>query len=236
MFKSIWVRLTAALILICAVTAAAMSTVLSVMPHRAAMVQVEGRNSLVLILDAGHGGADGGAVSVTGAYESRLNLEIVLKARALAELYGIEPVLTREREDIDYPEEAKTIHAKKVADTKAREKLINSLENAVLISIHQNKYTTSGPKGSQVFYAPSQGSQEFADILQSAISEISENNKRGVVRIGKDVYLMNHIECPGVLIECGFVSNPAEARLLESQEYQLKLAAAIVGGYIQSIS
>ena len=58
----------------------------------------------------------------------------------------------------------------------------------------------------------------------------------GVVRIGKDVYLMNHIECPGVLIECGFVSNPAEARLLENQEYQLKLAAAIVGGYIQSIS
>lgn len=228
----IWAKLTAACLIICLTTAGAAAFILSDMPQRAVMASGTGRNGSVLVLDAGHGGTDGGAVSVTGTYESRLNLDVALKAQALAELYGIVPVMTRESEEIVYPEDAGTIHAKKVADTKAREELVNSLENAVFISIHQNKYTTSGPRGSQVFYAPTEGSQELADLIRTNLSRLAESNDRGTVRIGKDIYLMNHIDCPGVLIECGFVSNPSEARLLEDSAYQLKLAAAIVGGYI----
>ena len=235
MKNSVFWRAAAAFAVIGALGAAAMAVTLSVMPSRAVMLELDGRCERTLILDAGHGGADGGAVSVTGTSESALNLAITLKLEALAELYGIAPVLTRQSEDIDYPEDAKTIHAKKVADTKAREALIGSFDDAVLVSIHQNKYTTSQPRGSQVFYAPAEGSQALAEGVQKALQGVSEDNRRGVVQIGKDVYLMNHIACPGVLVECGFVSNPAEARLLEDPAYQLKLAAAVLGGVLQGL-
>lgn len=216
-----------------ALGAAAMAATLSAIPPRAVILELDGRCERTLILDAGHGGADGGAVSVTGTSESTLNLAVTLKLEALAELYGVVPVLTRQSEDIDYPPDAATIHAKKVADTKAREALIGSFDNAVLVSIHQNKYSTSQPRGSQVFYAPTEDSQALAEAVQGTLAGVSEDNHRGVVRIGKDVYLMNHITCPGVLVECGFVSNPAEARLLEDPTYQLKLAAAVLGGVLQ---
>lgn len=233
MKNSILLRTAAALGVIGALGAAAFAVTLSAMPPKAVMLELDGRNERALILDAGHGGADGGAVSVTGTYESTLNLAITLKLEALAELYGVVPVLTRQSEDIDYPEDATTIHAKKVADTKAREALIGSFDDAVLVSVHQNKYTTSQPRGSQVFYAPTEGSQALAEAVQEALAGVSEDNHRGVVRIGDGVYLMNHIACPGVLVECGFVSNPAEARLLEDPEYQLKLAAAIFSGVLE---
>lgn len=235
MKKNFWAGLMAASLLVSAIAAGAMALIMSNTP-KSAMIDMDGRGRATLILDPGHGGADGGAVSVTGTYESKLNLDIALKAQALAGFYGIVPVMTRTSEEIDYPGDAGTIHAKKVADTKAREALINDAGDAVLISIHQNKYTTSGPKGSQVFYAPTEGSTQVAETIQALLAQISEDNDRGIVKIGKNVYLMNHITCPGVLIECGFLSNPAEARSLESAEYQLKLAAVIVGGYIQSVS
>lgn len=235
MKNSILWRAAAALGVIGALSTAAVAVTLLAMPPRAVMLELGGRNERTLILDAGHGGADGGAVSVTGTYESALNLAITLRLEALAELYGVVPVLTRQSEDIDYPEDAATIHAKKVADTKAREALIDSFDDAILVSIHQNKYTTSQPRGSQVFYAPTEGSQALAEAVQGALAGVSEDNHRGVVRIGKGVYLMNHIACPGVLVECGFVSNPAEARLLEDTTYQLKLAAAVLGGVLQGI-
>lgn len=231
---SFWTKLALSCLIVCTVSAWGMSVIISDMPQKTVMAGLGSRGGKTLILDAGHGGADGGAVSLTGTYESRINLDIALKVRALAVFYGIDPVMTRESEDISYPDGANTIRAKKVADTKARESLIKQTEDAILISIHQNKYTTSGPSGSQIFFAPTEGSRELAENIQPLLAQISGSNKRGVVQISRDVYLMNHIECPGVLIECGFVSNPAEARLLEDTEYQLKLASALIGGFIQS--
>lgn len=194
---------------------------------------VSPRNAVTLILDPGHGGADGGAVSVTGSSESVINLEVAMRVRELAAFYGISPVMTRESEDISYPESAATIRAKKVWDTKNRESLVKSQENAVFLSIHQNKYTTAGPHGVQIFFAPTEGSQELAERVKNAFSQaIPDNSTRNVTKIGENVYLMNHLNCPGVLVECGFVSNPSEAHLLEDPEYQLKLAVAIAGGYL----
>lgn len=234
MKKSFWIGLIASALIIGLLTVGGMARILDERP-RTVMANVPGKLSVTLIIDPGHGGADGGAVSVTGTNESKINLDISLRAQAIAGLFGLRCVMTRTSEDIDYPESATTIHAKKVADTNARIELANSTENAVLISIHQNKYTTSGPSGSQVFYAPTQGSQELAQTIQETLKTLSEKNKRGAVQIDKSVYLMNHIECPAVLVECGFISNYAEAALLEDSGYQLKLAALIIGSCIAAL-
>ena len=184
-----------------------------------------------IIIDPGHGGADGGAVSVTGAYESTINLSIAIKAEQISALLGYNPILTRYSESIDYPEDALTIRAKKVADQKSRVALINSIENPVLISIHQNKYTSSAPYGAQVFYANTDGSGELAQQMQLLFSENTDTGNRSTaMQISDSIYLMNAIHCPGVLVECGFLSNEREADLLENSEYQLKLAVIIIGG------
>lgn len=233
--KNTWSRLIAAALILGVVTAAALAQILAGRP-RTVMAGSAGIPQMTLIVDPGHGGADGGAVSVTGTPESRINLDIALRVHAIAGLFGLRCVMTRSAEEIEYPQSAVTIHEKKVADTKARAALVNSVEGAVLLSIHQNKYTTSGPSGSQVFYAPTPGSQELAQAIQETLKQLSEKNKRGAVQIDKSVYLMNHIEAPAVLVECGFVSNYAEAALLEDPGYQLKLAALIAGSVIRSIS
>ncbi len=187
----------------------------------------------VLILDAGHGGTDGGAVSITGKTESEINLEITLKAAQLANFMGIEPVLTRSDEDIQYPEQADTIRKKKVYDQKTRVELINSTPNAVLISIHQNKFQTSRAWGGQVFYA--NRGDSFAAEVQSKLNEVLyPDSKRTAEKISDSIYLMKNITCPAVLIECGFLSNPEEAKLLETEEYQKKLAVVIIGEFLHT--
>lgn len=235
MKKNFIVSLAASVLLIGLITLAGISTILDERP-KTVMADVPGKLPVTLIIDPGHGGADGGAVSVTGTSESVINLQISLRAQALAGFFGLRCEMTRTSESLDYPESATTIHAKKEADTKARVELVNSSENPVLLSIHQNKYTTSGPSGSQVFYAPTQGSQELAQGIQEALKQLSDKNKRGAVQIDKSVYLMNHVECPAVLVECGFVSNYAEAALLEDPAYQLKLAVLILGSFLGAMS
>ena len=199
-------------------------------PHR------EGEAVLLLIIDPGHGGADGGAISLTGVHESEINLEIALRLEALAALYGIPTQMTRRTADLNYPEGATTIRAKKVADTKARVELINAAENAVVISIHQNTYDGAGVSGPQVLFARTDASEEFAVNIQSALTHaLGLDRPRIPVKVPRGVYIMNHIDTPAILVECGFLSNPAEEALLRTADYQLRLAAAMLAGYIQSI-
>ena len=190
-------------------------------------------NKVTLVIDPGHGGEDGGAVSLTGAYESSINLSIALKAEQLAAFFGLPPVMTRTSEDIEYPTDATTIRAKKVADQKNRVALIESVENALLISIHQNKYTTSRPYGGQVFYAATDGSEIFGEYIQQRLFENTDaGNRKTAVKIPDSIYLMNAIDCPGILVECGFLSNNVEAQLLEQDDYQKRMALIIIGGTI----
>ncbi len=194
-----------------------------------------GVKDLTLIIDPGHGGEDGGAVSVTGAYESEINLAISLKLRDMMNFFGINTVMTRDSESIDYPDSADTIKAKKTADQKNRLELINSTPNSVLISIHQNQYTGPSPFGAQALYAPTDGSREFAETLQdNLISALNPENYRTAAQIQGSIYIMNNIRCPGVLVECGFLSNPTEEPLLRTKEYQLKTAAVIGASYLSS--
>lgn len=187
-----------------------------------------------LIIDAGHGGADGGAVAADGTIEAEINLDIALRIEALAALCGVQTVMTRESADIHYPPEADTISRMKVADQHARLALINETPNAVLLSIHQNFYTAAKPSGAQVFYGAVSGSETLAAAIQANLTaQLAPENRRLASRISDDVYLMKNASCRAVLVECGFLSNPGELDKLKSEDYRLQLAAVIFGSYLQ---
>lgn len=185
------------------------------------------------IIDAGHGGEDGGAISVTGTSESHINLAIALKLEQLFALYGHCPVLTRTEDISIYDQGSETLHEKKVSDIYNRVALIESTPNAVLLSIHQNSYPDSQYDGFQVFYAPTDSSQTLAEAVQTSLkTHLNPENSREVKEIYDTVYLLNHITCPAILVECGFLTNPEEAEKLETDSYQMQLAASILAGVL----
>ena len=186
-----------------------------------------------LVLDAGHGGEDGGAVSLSGVSESQINLAIVKRMDDLLGLYGVAPVLLREEDISLHDDGAETLREKKVSDLKNRVEKIEALDQAVLLSIHQNTFPDGQYHGAQAFYAPTEGSQELAASIQKAIQmTLQPENQREAKAIPSTVYLMNHISCPGVLVECGFLTNPAEEALLLDSGYQKKLAAVLVSVWL----
>ena len=186
-----------------------------------------------LILDAGHGGEDGGAVSVTGVPESRVNLEIVQKLRDTLALYGVDPMVLREEDVSLHDPEASTLRKKKRSDLKNRVRAVEAVEGGTLLSIHQNSYPGSQYRGAQVFYAPTGGSRELAELLQTALrEELQPDNERQAKPIPESVYLMNHVSCPAVLVECGFLTNPEEEALLRDGGYQRQLAAVLAGAWL----
>ena len=186
-----------------------------------------------LVLDAGHGGEDGGAVSLTGVPESSINLAIVLNMRDILGLYGVDPVLLREEDISLHDSSAATLREKKRSDLQNRVEAVEELESAVLVSIHQNTYTSSRYHGTQIFYAPTEGSQVLADHVRAEVREgLQPDNERVVKQIPDTVYLMNHIRCPAILIECGFLTNPEEEAKLRDEDYQKQLAAVIAGAWL----
>ena len=187
----------------------------------------------LLVLDAGHGGEDGGAVSLTGVPESQINLAIVLKLRDVLGLYGVDPILLREEDVSLHDEDAKNLREKKRSDLKNRVAAIEKAEGGALISIHQNTYPSGRYHGAHVFYAPTEGSQALAEHVQSSIrTALQPGNERAVKQIPDTVYIMNHITCPGILIECGFLTNPAEEAMLRDPDYQRKLSAVIAAAWL----
>ena len=189
-----------------------------------------------VILDAGHGGEDGGAISLTGQKESLINLSVVLKLDQLLALFGEAPLLLRETDISLHDEEAVTLREKKVSDLKNRVKTAEQYPGALLISIHQNSYPEQRYHGTQVFYAPTDGSQQLAQSLQQAVREqLQPENERAEKEIPSSVYLMNHVGNVAVLIECGFLTNPEEEQLLQQESYQRKLAMIIGAGLMNAL-
>lgn len=182
----------------------------------------------VWVVDPGHGGEDGGAVSVTGVPESQINLAIAKRLDALLGFFGENSYLMREEDISLHDPEAKTLREKKVSDLHNRAQLVGELEGAVLVSIHQNTFPQSKYHGTQVFFAPTQGSQVLAETCQQTIqAKLQPDNSRQAKPIADNVYLMNHVNCPAVLVECGFLSNPEEEAMLRQEGYQTKLAAVL---------
>lgn len=185
-----------------------------------------------IIIDAGHGGEDGGAVSCTGVYESAINLEISLRLADLCHLLGWKTVMIRTT-DISVYKEGSSLSAKKASDLRQRVKIVNQTENGILLSIHQNTYTDSRYSGAQVFYAPTSGSKELAMLMQTNLN-FTDDRK---IKAATGVYLMQHIQKVGILVECGFISNEAEEARLRADDYQKKLCCAMVdalGKYINA--
>ncbi len=214
----------------CAATVFMLSFLRSAEP---APVSVSYPGDLMVILDAGHGGADGGASAPDGTLEAELNLKIVQQMREVFGLYGIIPVLTRTEDSLDYPPELSTIREKKVWDQKTRLARIQSCPNAVLLSVHQNQYENALASGAQVLWAPTDGSESLAVWLQSLmLTALDGENHRAAAQISGEIYLMNRLACPAVLVECGFLSNSNDLRNLQSPAYRTRLAAVLVTGYI----
>ena len=204
--------------------------------HDAQTITASVRTVPTLIIDAGHGGMDSGAVSDSGTRESDINLDIAQRLDMLMGFLGVNTVMTRDSDDLAYSERANTIRQKKVEDTRRRVDLINSTENAVLISIHQNKYPSGDPFGAQVLYARTPGSQELAKSMQALlISSLNPRSYRVAAPIPGSVYMMNNIKPTALLIECGFLSNSEEEALLKTPEYRLKIAATIAAGFLRYI-
>lgn len=179
-----------------------------------------------LIIDAGHGGIDGGATSCTGVLESNINLQISTRLNDLFHLLGYETRMIRNSDTSVYTQ-GNTISSQKASDLKERVRIVNSTENAVLISVHQNTFSDQKYSGAQVFYAPTDGSQSFAESLQTAMVSAVNPGSRRKAKKASGIFLLEHIRCPGILVECGFLSNPVEEAMLQSKEYQQKLCCVI---------
>lgn len=184
-----------------------------------------------IILDAGHGLPDGGAIAVDGSYESELNLDIVLKLQNLLEASGCTVILTRSDENGIYETDKKSIREKKRSDMKNRVEIANNTESEVFVSIHMNTISDSKYSGWQSFYKKEdETSKEISASIQENLNYyIQKQNKRDIKPIS-GIYLVKNVTIPLVIIECGFLTNHEENRLLHTDEYQNKLAWGIFCG------
>lgn len=179
-----------------------------------------------VIIDAGHGGVDGGATSCSGKLEKEYNLEIAMRLNDLMHLMGLHATMIRTT-DISVYTEGETIAAKKVSDLKKRVNLVNETENGLLVSIHQNTFSDGKYSGAQVFYGPEGESQSLAEQLQNTFCQTLNPGSNRRCKPADGVYLMERIEKTGILVECGFLSNAEEEAKLRSETYQKQLCCVI---------
>ena len=166
--------------------------------------------------------------------ESGINLAIVQKLDQLLGLYGEAPLLLRSEDISLHDDRAQTLREKKVSDLHNRVARIEETEHAVLLSVHQNTFPDGKYHGAQVFYSNGELSQPLAQLTQETLrAALDPGNTREAKPIPDSVYLMNHITCPAILVECGFLSNAEEDLLLQSGAYQTKLASALAASWLQ---
>ncbi len=187
-----------------------------------------------IIIDAGHGGIDSGAVGVDNVLEKDINLSIALKLKELFDATGFSATMTREIDESIHSKDSGSIRAKKVSDLKNRLTLANSDENNLLISIHQNKFEDSQYKGAQVFYSTNNPkSQELAQSMRASIvGLLQKDNAREIKPSPKGVFLLNKATVPAVIVECGFLSNGDDVKNLLDNTYQEKMAFSIYCGFL----
>ena len=182
-----------------------------------------------IILDAGHGGMDGGAVGVNNTPEQGINLAITLKLKELLQLNGFEVILTRPNENSIHDPSETSVAKQKRSDMRNRLKIIENHPNALFVSIHQNKFSDPSCKGAQIFYSPNHSdSEQLAKLLQESFREnLQPENSREIKASDESLYLLWNAEIPAVLVECGFLSNPNECDQLCDESYQEEIAFVI---------
>ena len=192
---------------------------------------------VTVVVAPGHGGEDGGAVSAGGVLESHINLAVAARVNDLLRFSGQRTVMTR-TEDVSIHTKGDTIRARKASDIRNRVALVNNMESAVLLSIHQNSLPTSPvTHGAQVFWNQQEGGEELARVVQDSLNiAINPGNEKHPKQIPGTIYLMKHVTAPAILVECGFLSNTEETSMLQNASYQMKLAAAITTGYLRCLA
>jgi N-acetylmuramoyl-L-alanine amidase len=228
-WKTLWIYvLTSVALLVCVkICSATVST---------STVWDDSEAETCIVIDPGHGGEDGGAVSCSGVPESTYNLAISHRLKDMMNLLGYKTVMVRNSDTAVYTQ-GETLAQKKASDLKERVKLVNNTGRALFVSIHQNYFSDSRYSGAQVFYASTEGSEQLAKELQNEfVSKLNPGSRREAKK-SSGIYVMERIQCPGILVECGFLSNPQEEQKLRDPEYQKMLSVAIattVGRYLSN--
>ncbi len=191
---------------------------------------------VTVVIDPGHGGEDGGAVSPGGVPESQINLAVSLRVHDLLRFAGRRTRLTRSEDITICDEGLDTMRQRKSSDLKNRVRIVEETGNAILLSIHQNSLPSSPiTHGAQVFWNRQEGAESLAEQVQDALNAgINSGNEKHPRQIPDSIYLMKNITVPGVLVECGFLSNGPETERLQDPDYQLRLAAAIAAGFLSA--
>lgn len=183
------------------------------------------QNNKIIVIDVGHGGIDPGKVGVNNSLEKNINLEIALRVKALLKDTSYTVILTREDDNGLYCD---TDSNKKSSDMKNRIKLITESNADIVISIHQNSYTSESARGAQVFYySTSHDGKTLADIIQNNLKRTVDETNTRLSKANNSYYMLINSPCPAVIVECGFLSNWEEANKLGSEDYQKKIAQAI---------
>ena len=193
----------------------------------------EAGNGDVIYLDPGHGGEDGGAISVTGVQESGINLEISLRLRDLLHFCGKTVKMTRNGDYAIYDDGCDTIARKKSSDLRNRVALLQEAPGAILVSIHENQFSDGQYHGAQVFYNQASNSEALAKLMQEQLRLGLDPTNHREIKKSEGVYLMEHIENTAILVECGFLSNREEEEKLRDASYQKKIACAIGSGLME---
>lgn len=196
---------------------------------------------ITVILDPGHGGEDGGAVGKNGVYEKNLNLAIAQEIEANLKEMGISVLCTRNEDILLYDKNADYKGKKKVLDLAARLKISRETENSVFVSIHMNSFPQTQYSGLQVYYSQndSRSATLAAQIQKDVREQLQPDNSRKTKPASSNIYLLDRITTPAVLIECGFLSNAEECAKLATEEYRQKLAlilATTIADYVDSLS
>ena len=178
---------------------------------------------MVVVVDSGHGGSDPGKVGINGAIEKDVNLKIAIKLKSLLEEQGIKVIMTREDEN--------GLADSKVEDLKKRVSIINQEKPLLAVSIHQNSYSDPAVKGPQVFfYEDSEKGKRLALVIQEKMNQQLEIQRPRAAKGNRTYYLLKRSEGVINIVECGFLTNPDEAGLLQKDDYQQKVALAIADG------
>ena len=186
-----------------------------------------------IVIDAGHGGEDGGAVSDSGVLEKDINLSIANDTSALFYLLGFDVTQTR-KTDIALDNGEDTIRKRKVSDMKKRLEIFNSSEENTIISIHQNKFSESKYHGTQIFYSPNNSkSKQHADSIKFSVKGLLQpDNERECKKADSGIYLLKNTSNPAVIVECGFISNEEECNNLLNSQYKKQMAFSITSGFL----
>lgn len=188
-----------------------------------------------IIIDAGHGGFDGGASAADGTVEKDINLQISQKVCALLKISGYDVIMTRNDDTGTEDDEQEAIAKRKKSDLSNRLKLMKENPDAIFVSIHLNKFTTSAASGAQVFYTKNYSdAYKLANCVQSSIKTLLQPENARVVKQGtSSTYLLKNAATPAIIVECGFLSNKQELEKLKQNDYQSQMAFAIVSGIME---